>query len=593
MGDTISGSSGSPSGYYANPAIYILASSGVPTITGFRIVYAQQAVYLLAASLQFYNGQIVNCQNGFCGIDDANGHIRNVLFSTVQTNFNNLYTSSFDAQNATFNSSAYLTTIDNVPYQTTAVNFKNCIMANVTNIQSIFSYTNLGSYQVTGSYNGFYICPEFGTNAVTNSFYPFQTVGGGSYYLTNGCVFTNAGTANIDPILLTNLQAKTTHCPIAYTNITFTNAQIFNPQALRDTNATPDLGYHYDPLDYSFGGCIADSNITFTAGTAVGWFRTSSGWYHAGYGIHMSAGVTVSFNGTVTAPTYWVRLDTVQEQDLTAGYGPAGIDSWTDVNSPTVIGCFLKCSNLTDDNTRYFSDDYGHIVAQLTDCEFWTGTPGVYEDYMYYTNCLMWRVGMWLDNGSPTSAFTLRNCTFLGGSFQIVRDSSGPTPVSVRDCAFDGTSISTSDYWGSNTNYSDYDYNAYTNGMDPFSIGGAHDVIVTNGFNWQSSWFGNYYQSTNSPLLYKGNVLASQLGLYHFTIQTNQVPDGTNVVSIGYHYVATDQYGNPLDSNGDGIPDYLEDANGDGIYDTGDLGDWQNLNLNVIITRPRNGSLLP
>jgi len=83
------------------------------------------------------------------------------------------------------------------------------------------------------------------------------------------------------------------------------------------------------------------------------------------------------------------------------------------------------------------------------------------------------------------------------------------------------------------------------------------------------------------------------LGLYHYTVQTNEVVEGTNTVSIGFHYVATDAYGNPLDSNGDGIPDYLEDANGNGIYDTGDLGDWQNLNLHVIITRPRNGSTLP
>ena len=47
------------------------------------------------------------------------------------------------------------------------------------------------------------------------------------------------------------------------------------------------------------------------------------------------------------------------------------------------------------------------------------------------------------------------------------------------------------------------------------------------------------------------------------------------MVDIGYHYVATDAYGNPLDSNGNGIPDYLEDANGDGMFDAGDLADWQ------------------
>jgi len=59
--------------------------------------------------------------------------------------------------------------------------------------------------------------------------------------------------------------------------------------------------------------------------------------------------------------------------------------------------------------------------------------------------------------------------------------------------------------------------------------------------------------------------------------------------------VATDANGSPFDSNGDGILDYLEDINGNGLVDSGELG-WNivgDLGLNVIITRPRNGSTLP
>ena len=62
------------------------------------------------------------------------------------------------------------------------------------------------------------------------------------------------------------------------------------------------------------------------------------------------------------------------------------------------------------------------------------------------------------------------------------------------------------------------------------------------------------------------DVTADQVGLYHFTTQTNQVLEGTSVVDIGYHYVATDLHGNPLDSNGDGIPDSIsEDPLGNGL----------------------------
>ena len=120
-------------------------------------------------------------------------------------------------------------------------------------------------------------------------------------------------------------------------------------------------------------------------------------------------------------------------------------------------------------------------------------------------------------------------------------------------------------------------------------------MIMTNGFNWQISWFGNYYQTTNSWLINKGDVTADQVGLYQFTTQTNQLKETNSIVDLGYHYVATDSYGNPLDTNGDGIPDYLEDANGNGLVDSGEIG-WNivgDLGLQVIITRPRNGSIMP
>ncbi len=138
-------------------------------------------------------------------------------------------------------------------------------------------------------------------------------------------------------------------------------------------------------------------------------------------------------------------------------------------------------------------------------------------------------------------------------------------------------------------------YNAYLNCTGRLYPTNAFDIVSASSLAYQSGALGNFYQPTNSPLIHKGSTTADQVGLYHYTVTTNQVVDGANTVSIGYHYVATDAYGNPLDANGDGIPDYLEDANGNGAVDSGEIG-WNiqgDLGLKVLITRPCNNSISP
>jgi hypothetical protein len=89
---------------------------------------------------------------------------------------------------------------------------------------------------------------------------------------------------------------------------------------------------------------------------------------------------------------------------------------------------------------------------------------------------------------------------------------------------------------------------------------------------WIGGPLGGYYQATNSTLLTNGSTLAANLGLYHYTVLTNEAVEGTNIVSRGYHYVA-ETNGLPIDTNGDAIPDYLADANGNGVVDSGEI-DW-------------------
>jgi hypothetical protein len=195
--------------------------------------------------------------------------------------------------------------------------------------------------------------------------------------------------------------------------------------------------------------------------------------------------------------------------------------------------------------------------------------------------------------GWPGTGVALRNCTLRGANLAIDRYASA-MPVSVRDTAFDGTAISVNDGYASDTNVTDYAYNAFLTTGPRTTPTNLHDVLVTN-FNWQTGPLGSFYVPTNSPLIHAGSRNATNAGLYHFTMLTSNVKETNTVVDIGFHYVATDTNGRPLDYDGDGVPDYREDTNGNGSVDSGET-DWKDATdqgLRVYITRPKEGPAVP
>ena len=573
-GETISGSSGTPTVDHSF-SCYYLYFSGISQVTlhDLRMCYSYCPLTVDTGNIDLADAQFIHNDYPIYLTTVSSANLFNILMEDVQEVAIYASLASINVKHLTLDQCNELGEDDGG----SAMVMTNCLLTGVSSMGTISYATN-------------YVA-VLSTNTGV-----FQTVAGGHYYLVTNSVYRNAGTTNIEAGVLADIQTKTTYPPISYTNVTFSTVTTLSPQAQRD-NDIPDLGYHYDPLDYAFGGCTASSNLTFTAGTAVGWFRSASGWYHAGQGLQMSGNIEILFAGTATSPTYWVRLNTVQEQDKTAGYGHGSIENWAWPPIPTVRGEFLRCSALAGENFNgYFADDYGWLRAEMKDTEFWGGALGTYGDYMAYTNCLFERVSVGLWGGYSAGALYLQNCTMIGGVFQVQRNSSGTTPVSVRNSAFDGTTnMLGSDYYGANATYTYYDYNAYTNSTDPFSIGGSNDQMSV-AFNWQNSWLGDFYLPSDSVLIDAGSTTADQVGLYHFTTQTDPYTEEySSTVDIGYHYVAVNEYGNPDDYDTDGIPDYLEDANGNGAVDSGET-DWQSgtdLGLKVWITRPRNGSTLP
>ena len=176
-----------------------------------------------------------------------------------------------------------------------------------------------------------------------------------------------------------------------------------------------------------------------------------------------------------------------------------------------------------------------------------------------------------------------------GGTFTFA-----PTNSIVQDVLFDKASISN---WNGYTG----GYNAYVANLTRLQPTNATDLVLSASPSYQVCPLGNYYQLTNSVLIDADtSTTADQVGYFHYATTTNlvnglEVKETTTHVDVTLHYVAVDSNGNPIDTNGDGFPDYLQDANGNGVVDSGET-DWQNagdLGLKVWITEPKRNANLP
>src|SRR5207244_2975200 len=104
----------------------------------------------------------------------------------------------------------------------------------------------------------------------------------------------------------------------------------------------------------------------------------------------------------------------------------------------------------------------------------------------------------------------------------------------------------------------------------------ASDVVLSAPLAFESGNLGRFYQPTNSPLINADtNTTADQVGLFHFCTTTNQVREGSSALDLSLHFVALDTNGLAVDSDGGGVPDYLENFSGDGHTNNVGETSWQ------------------
>jgi hypothetical protein len=547
VGDKISGSTGNPTNnYYAATALNFNTGTNL-TIAHLRVCNARTAIALNGGTNDVIRDvQLVNCQTGIYATNESFG-LYNSLFCNMQTNFSG-GSSTGDVEQMTVDSANWLNTGP-------TLDLTNCLLIAVTN---------------TSGYSGSMIYSNASSAGI------FQTVGAGYHYLATNSPYRGVGTSNINVGLTQDLSRMTTWPPAVLTNnFTATTNLTTNALVLRDNSATPDIGYHYDPLDYCWSGlAISNATLELTNGVVIG--------FYGQYGTYLKANAVIVSQGTPVNHNAFVRYASSQEQPVQWGSVGSFVESFSLVS---VQSAWFRFTDMILLAGYHYSDV---VPATYEDCQIRAVNIGGQDELINYTNNVLTRCSYsYIEEGGPFPNGLINNL-FLNGSISINLSNAGSS-WTIENNLFDNVSISFGSVDPGNG------YNAYYNTTQMAGSSG-HDQAISN-LDFQVGPLGNYYYPTNggnlSQLINKGSGTAGSLGLYHYTVTTNEVVEGTNTVSIGYHYVALDQYGNPLDSNGDGIPDYLEDANGNGIYDSGDLGDWQNLNLNVIITRPRNGSILP
>jgi len=494
--------------------------------------------------------QFVKCVQGFAnsswncaGVAD----LHNVLFSGCQYSL----AGSNVAANYTFISGEQITSDSgsfwNTNHTLNAVSLTNSII--------------LGNFQFLPS-----------TSVTTNNVVVnpggtiFQTVGGANYYLATNTL-QNMGSTNISAEMRLDLNQKTTWPPIFYTSAGRPSSEnlYFFPQASRDTNSAPDLGYHYDPLDYLFGAEYKTyTTVTLNPGTAIGTYGTNG----FNYGIAIGSQTIFASIGSPVQMNEIAEYNTVQEQ---------AVPSWNTCSNASIVCLggsaslasfkFTDWSSLAQDCVHLWTSGSAAPV-NLRDCQFHGGQIISSNLTINFTNCLLERVNC---NLAPADTNTpvCRNNFFYGGTFAFYP---AQTNAVLKDNLFDQTIIP--DGIGALGNSYDGGHNAYVANCNQLDPGFPSDIVLTNSLAYSAGPLGSYYQPTNSPLIFAGSLPAGQMGLYHYTVSTNEIVDGTNNVSVGFHYLATDVNGNPLDSDGDGIPDYIEDANGNGIFDAGDFSDW-------------------
>lgn len=395
----------------------------------------------------------------------------------------------------------------------------------------------------------------------------FQTFAGGGHYLPATSSYRNSGTRSIDPTLRSNLHELTTEAPIALTRDLARNTEL--RRRVRPHYDQPDLGYHYPVVDYTWAGRrLTGARLTLTDGVTIG-FNPADG----ATGITLEAGAELVASGQPQRPVRLVTLSALQENppNRRLEWSPAFVRVQPGPAAETSVRWRLVESVLPGGIGVHLSGGFAapNSAIYLRDCQFIGGRLSGGSLGLAITNCIFDRVLLEVESSQDEPPRQFHHSFFRSGTVQIELPTS--TQVLARNNFFDRTTLRVSGSW-------DHSHNAYVAGFDRLPPASPTDRIVSR-VQFQSGPLGPFYypvhegSETLAALIDAGSDAAIALGLAHYTSRADQAPEDDSRVDIGFHYVSLGDQNRPLDQDGDGRPDYLEDANGNGSYDWGE-SDW-------------------
>lgn len=586
-------SSNSPQTYPNGiPYLDLLQAPGGLSLTNIWFRYADEAVTTPAnGRLDVWNGQFFQCDASI--LNEVNGvdSLHNVLFAGCQ-----------EAVSAGTNGFA--------------IAAEN-ITADVSNLYTASTsptYAVLTNSIVTGSANGATLINSTVAPASSN----FQTNGAANYYLAVGSTLHQAGTTNISPYLLSEFRNKTTYAPIALPEfMSLWGTLTLSPEAPRYTNGPPDEGFYYDAIDYTVAGMTNLGTITVLPGTTIGLrqdLNTSTYW-----GFNLREESSFVAHGTPARPIVFTDVQWVQEQYENPCYSLFVPNFEGATNDASPVMDFRFCDFYPAGNwyevwagmnggQNYMASYNSAVNWTMRDCNLYgglisLGEPdddqffGIPYTTFYGSASVTWDNNLfenesvnlqpsyyWYDGTINVDfAFSAYNNLLHNGYLVIASQTSSSGNWMFEDNLFDKVIFSQD-----TATPLDYDYNGYwplteaelqssggTNQFQTTTTGdgftdGGHEQVLNSPPPYASGPFGNYYMSTLTPLYQAGSRTAGAAGMAQYTTFTNETKDvASQPVNIGLHYVAATN-NVPLDSDGDGIPDYVEDANGNGVVDPGE-----------------------